>query len=404
MDKTFQKQNLKRLGIRDVYTNANFSIVIDKKCNAACDFCVEALRSKARNSKLDDSAYLEQLDTVLKLMRSLNTSISITGGEPTISSKLLAVLKKVNDYGFRKRVITTNGSHLLSMSSEGKTILDHIIENRFNHLNISKASFNEADNYSLMHYSEGCTTNDDLRIIIPRANKNNLQVRMSCVINKKGIYTFEDVIQYIEFYNRMGCNQFVFRELMNYKFDKDSNREKERFYKQNFVDIQPAILDFIEKDDQFQLIKEVKGYYYNVLVYQYGDCSVCFEKANLVKMKERDSKIYEFILHENGRLCGSWDDSEELIFKMNDSEALKEKAYIAFILGYDLLQQEMDELDIACDDAFELANDFATMYLQSGYQENYHMSDFECLVQWIEHNKKEIYDLMSNMANIKKEN
>lgn len=41
-------------------------------------------------------------------MREINTSISITGGEPTANSRFIELAKLVDKYKFRKTVVTTN--------------------------------------------------------------------------------------------------------------------------------------------------------------------------------------------------------------------------------------------------------------------------------------------------------
>lgn len=35
----------------NVYDNANFSIIVDRYCNAACTFCVEDLRNQSKLKK-----------------------------------------------------------------------------------------------------------------------------------------------------------------------------------------------------------------------------------------------------------------------------------------------------------------------------------------------------------------
>ena len=103
-------------GERNVYSNVNLSIFVDDYCNADCDFCVAQLRFENRGqmykkSKIDSlEEYMVRLDQVFKRIRPLNPSISITGGEPTWSDKLPFILDLINEYGFRKRTLTTNGS------------------------------------------------------------------------------------------------------------------------------------------------------------------------------------------------------------------------------------------------------------------------------------------------------
>ena len=82
---------------KKVYKNFNVSIFIDDICNADCKFCVAQLRYAHRSmlyKKIhirNKREYLRRLEEVLKIVRPLNPSVSITGGEPTISPILTDV-------------------------------------------------------------------------------------------------------------------------------------------------------------------------------------------------------------------------------------------------------------------------------------------------------------------------
>lgn len=82
-----------------VYKNFNLSIFLDDYCNADCKFCVAQLRYETKGLMYqkehieNDETYLNRLEEVLKYIRPLNPSISITGGKPTMSSRLVKVFK-----------------------------------------------------------------------------------------------------------------------------------------------------------------------------------------------------------------------------------------------------------------------------------------------------------------------
>lgn len=97
----------------------------------------------------------------------------------------------------------------------------------------------------------------------------------------------------------------VFRELMKTDVDSITNSDRKSFYETSYVDMTP-ILTEIANDPEFKLVNTVNGYYYNVWVYNYKGADLCFEQADLRKMPEKkDNEIYEFVLHESGKLCGS---------------------------------------------------------------------------------------------------
>lgn len=308
--------------IRRVYNNVNLSIFTDDYCNANCKFCVAQLRFENRGlmykkAKIkDDEEYFNRLDAVLKYLMPLNPSVSITGGEPTKSHRLPEILKLINKYGYRKRTLTTNGSGLLDIM-DGRPVIQHIIDNKFSHLNISKVHYNEDTNQKIMQF-DGCNscTNDTLKTIITYAKANSLRPRMSCVLLKEGISTLDEMIAYMEFYQKLGIDNVIFRELMDYDVSTMSNAEKIKYCVSNKVRLND-IWKEIDKDDRFAPIRNLLGYYYYVEVYKYQSIDMCSESANLVKLyKEKhrhDNIVHEMVFHPNGNLNGSWVDNEDIL-------------------------------------------------------------------------------------------
>lgn len=308
------------------YSNLNLSVFTDDYCNANCKFCVAQLRFENKGQQykkrkiVDDKEYFERLEEVFKKIRPLNPSISITGGEPTKSKRLVGILELIEKYGFRKRTITTNGSGLLD-EMNGKKVIQHIIDNHFAHLNISKAHYDEDINKSIMQYEKGYCSNEDLRQIIMYSKANNLRPRMSCILLKSGINSLDEMIKYMEFYKELGLDNVIFRELMDYDEQTMCNIEKMNYCKENKVRLND-IWKEIDKDRRFEPIRNLLGYYYYVEIYKYKGIDMCSEGANLVKLYDEKEKhediVYEMVFHPNGNLNGSWVDNEDILLKYKD--------------------------------------------------------------------------------------
>ncbi len=331
-------------GERKVYRNLNFSIFVDDYCNADCKFCVAQLRYAHRSRIYDKKSlfkagdgrmaiqhdsgnhdkrhireadgYLARLEEVLKVVRPLNPSVSITGGEPTISPLLPEILRLVDKYGFRKRTITTNGSGLL-LARENDTILGHLIRNGWNHLNISRTHYDDDINKSIMRYGqdkEYCSI-PMLKEILETVGPTALKHRLSCLLLKEGVGTVEDMKRYIDFYGELGADNFIFRELMNYD-STAVNQEKMRYCDENKVRLDD-IWEEMEGDAEFKPYLNLVGYYYYVEIYKYRGMTVASESADLnqqyVEKKKHGDIVYEMIFHNNGNLCGSWIDDEEIL-------------------------------------------------------------------------------------------
>lgn len=311
-----------QVGNRKVYDNLNFSIFVDDYCNADCKFCVAQLRYEHKNKMYqkkhieDRDQYLARLEQVLKIVRPLNPSVSITGGEPSVSPVIVDILKLVDQYQFRKRTITTNGSGLLK-TVDGDALINHLVKYGWNHLNISRAHFDDAINKEIMRYKceeEYCGVRE-LEDIIRTLGSTNLQHRLSCLLLKDGIGNLDLVKRYVDELRHIGVNNFIFRELMDY--DKAAvNAEKMRYCDANKVYLND-IWEAMEQVPDFEPYMNLLGYYYYVEIYHYFGATVASESANLNQQYAEKSKhpdtVYEMIFHNNGNLCGSWVEDEEVL-------------------------------------------------------------------------------------------
>ena len=88
---------------KNIYTNCNFSIFLLGECNANCKFCVAHIRN---NQLKDDRIQLEYIKKAIELVKPLNPTVSLSGGEPTLSPIFEEVCYLLKD--FRIKAVTTN--------------------------------------------------------------------------------------------------------------------------------------------------------------------------------------------------------------------------------------------------------------------------------------------------------
>lgn len=311
---------------RELYKNFNFSIFIDDFCNASCSFCVAELRYETRDlyynkkklfSNRDQTEYFARLREVLELVRPFDPSVSVTGGEPTISPRFPEVARLLDEYDFRKRVVTTNGTGFFRrMPGESLTNAELIAKHRFDHVNVSRAAFDEEVNSKLMKYKGRTRTSlDDLERIVSFLRESPASLRLSCVLTESGVNSFSALKEYVKSFSGLGVDNFIFRELMTPSAG-DVNTEiidwcdGERVA---LADLWPSF----DADPEFTPVTSLLGYYYYVEVWRYLSTTVTTEAADMGQQyEEKDANadvIYETVFHENGNLTASWVDDEDIL-------------------------------------------------------------------------------------------
>lgn len=288
------------------YSNAQTSLYVTKKCNGNCTFCMNKYEKRYCDAfELDDDNYFKALNNALDNLKKIDTPITITGGEPTKSSRLVKVLRLLKEKGFRLRTFATNGTGLLDRY-EDKIILFHMLENNVtNNINISRMSVDDEVNRKLMKLEQ---SNELIRRVFAFCKINNMDMRLSCNLQKCGVKDLEDILEYNDYYEKMGVDTIIFRELIPL-----TNASKE--YNDNLIKID-KIFDSIKNDSRFKYIKTLDGMYYKVYIYRYKDKLVkCYqEKGDLCKNQD-DDIIREFVFYPDGNLDSGWNKENGIILK-----------------------------------------------------------------------------------------
>jgi MoaA/NifB/PqqE/SkfB family radical SAM enzyme len=316
-----------------VYENVNLSLYSGQACNARCPFCVEELRPLSKGLELaadrarpaPEEAYFERLAEVLELVRPLDPSTSITGGEPSIDPRLPRTLDVVAAAGMRKRTLTTNGSGLLRCvdPATGELLVDRIAARGVAHLNVSRASPDDAVNRRIMKIGSGTDDAASLGVALERARAGGARPRLSCVLLRGTTETVEDVVRYAAWARSLGVDNVVFRQLMEQDRERTLENHVTRYSDRARVDLW-ALLEQLHgeagQDPRFRPVRQVLGYYYYVEVYELREApglppiDVVFEGADLeVMRRDRERRaalgedvVHELVLHPDGALCSTW--------------------------------------------------------------------------------------------------
>ncbi len=288
------------------YSNAQMSLYVTKKCNANCKFCINKYEERYRNAlELDDDNYFKSLNNVLDCLKSVNPKITITGGEPTKSNRLVNILRLLKEKGFKLRTFSTNATGLLDRF-EGKTILSHMISNNaINNINISRMSIDDEINKKLMNVNQ---SNELIKSVFTFGKVNNMDMRLSCYLQKDGVNDLDSILEYNDFYERIGVETIIFRELVSLK-----NASHE--YNDSIIKID-KIFEDIKNDPRFKYIKTENGMYYKVNIYRYKDKLVkCYQEKSGLGNKPSDDIIREFVFYPDGNLDSGWNKKNGIILK-----------------------------------------------------------------------------------------
>jgi molybdenum cofactor biosynthesis enzyme MoaA len=298
-----------------VYANANLSVYSAQACNARCPFCVEELRPASRGIELavqktveqDDSRYFAKLARVLDILRPLDPSVSVTGGEPSLDPRLPAILRTLADRDGRKRTVTTNGSGLLE-ERDGRAVIDWVTATGVQHLNISRAHPDQDRNAALMQLAGGLSP-PQLREVVEQARAGGTRVRLSCVLVRDAIDSLDGIRRYLDFAAALGVDNVIFRQLMKTDPQSHARNHVVRFSDSRRVMLEP-LLDAISADPAFVFGKQIVGYYYFVEVWRYGGLDVVFEEADLAQLeatkRTAPGLVHELVFHPNGALASTW--------------------------------------------------------------------------------------------------
>lgn len=148
-----------------------------------------------------------------------------------------------------------------------------------------------------------------LREIVARANKGGTRVRLSCVLVKGAVDELDDVFAYLDFAQKCGVDNVIFRQLMQTDPATVQDNFVTRFSRRRGVSMAP-LLDAISRHPRFEFQRQVMGYYYYVEAWRYCDMDVVFEGADLAQLEitkqTMPGVIQELIFHPNAQLASTW--------------------------------------------------------------------------------------------------
>lgn len=282
----------------NVHENVNMYLDVSGKCNGKCRFCIA--KTEYKRKEISYKEYISKFIKAYTILKNVNPSIQIVGGEPTIWEGLEELLYQLKNLKCRFPVLGTNGTGLNNYDIINNSCLEWI--------NLSRHHYNENINYEIM--GNNVLSNKLLQKNINNINKN---IRLQCNMIGGYIDTFGEIMQMIAYaYHNLGIINIAFALLTPLPSNSFYQSKIIKYVKEHPVNCD-SILDRIENDNRFVFEKYRGGvacYYeiwkYNAyekpitVVFKYSD-NIYLEKADKI-----ENCIPDIIMHTDGTVCGSW--------------------------------------------------------------------------------------------------
>ena len=280
-----------------VNPNAMLTINCTVQCNAGCYFCYNNLSFMCAGHyvKATDPELHRALDFA---KRAGLKTVALSGGEPTLNpAELIALVDAIRKYNFPTIRLHTNGYHLsepVTMDSQTLPLWQYLSKAGIGDVSVSVADYRPERNLDIMKLD----TLKRLRQTLPAMTGSGMNIRLSCYLSQKGVYTAEDIAQYLSFARENGVRSVIFRK-------SPSDPQEDLMYFDAIVQAMKCygfqILSFFHKEDA--LIYELEKDSFHV--------SISCTSENY----DPDKKIRRLIYMPNKVLYTSWIDPSSCLFE-----------------------------------------------------------------------------------------
>jgi hypothetical protein len=262
---------------------------------------------------IPDSRFIANLEQAIKLVRFLDPSIQLVGGEPTlVPGRMRGVFDLIRKYRMRKPVITSNGSGFVKHPD----LLDDVTP-LLAHLNISRHHDDDGVLNSLMGFENPMTR--AVLVDLMQSHPIAPKIRLNCCLLANGIHSYADIERYLAWAMNLGVRNVCFSTLSllpdNYYYE-DGLIEQSR---KNTVDF-AAIMDAVTDDPHFTFEKFHTGSHCMYEIWNYTrdsqSCVVVFATSNNFFARELDridDLIELLVFHADGVLAASWNRNCKII-------------------------------------------------------------------------------------------
>ena len=269
-------------------------LMLNEDCNANCKVCIgrqtfksELCKKVCEGFKVEcrhccgrtatDDVYFNRIDAILKTVNSPFIQIILTGGEPTISNRLIPAMELIDKYNFEAKMleIESNGANLLDEKVSGELIKRNV------KILLSRYCIDDKLNAEEFGYVSKKTTNKDIKKMA-KLYKGNLT--LNTILLKKYMPNAKAVLEFVDFYRQYGIKNFDFTEFLADTSLRNANKELFKYYDEQFVSIKDVSAGMTEK------VREFTDGVFTIVYYKYKDCEIAFSSSIMSKQKDAKTK------------------------------------------------------------------------------------------------------------------
>lgn len=266
----------------------NTTVLLPGGCNASCDFC---FWDRLEGGIKPPRDYLDKVFLHLASLPKAFRTLSISGGEPTISPWFGSFLARLGVYRrtniLDRVVLTTNGSNIAPFITAIGCVADHI--------NISRHAVGSEANCKIFN-TTAIPDDESLREIIANIHsETECDVTLNCVVGVDTPIAF--CYNFITYAHMLGADAVSFR--------KEAS------------DVTPTDAEtfFVKK---YGALHETKCPVCRGLEQSVEGFTVRW-KGSVAEPSKESNGVYEVVIHPDGGLYAGWDLSNPLEILMIDS-------------------------------------------------------------------------------------
>lgn len=285
-------------------------LILNDECNAECRACIarhvfksplcknlcEAYDVKCKrccSRTADDDTFYRSLEGILATINSPIVDIIITGGEPTISPRLIPTLELIEKFRYPVKILEleTNGANLKSAE-----IVD--ILNKYKvRIHLSRYGATDEENDAEFRYKYSRVTANDIREL---SGIYGELLGISTVLLNHHIKSGKELISMMDFYNDLGVKHFAFLEVMADPSLRKANPELLNYYESHLISITQLTEELVSLGAV--KIAESGGGSYKMITHKYKGLSFTLTSSNLERQhkQETSNAFSRFLIMPSG--------------------------------------------------------------------------------------------------------